>query len=84
MDIRRIRPGEDRALFDVFYSAIHLAASRDYTPEQINTWAPEDLDHELWARKINDIRPFVAVIDGKIVGYADVQPSGYIDHFYVS
>lgn len=26
---------------------------------------------------------FVAVLNGEIVGYADVQPNGYIDHFFV-
>ncbi|OLO12793.1 GNAT family N-acetyltransferase [Chromohalobacter japonicus] len=82
--IRRFRIGEERELFEVFHSAIHLVASRDYTPEQINAWAPVSLDQELWARKMRDIKPFVVEIDEKVVGYADVQPSGYIDHFFVS
>jgi hypothetical protein len=30
------------------------------------------------------IRPFVAEDEGHIVGYADIQPSGYIDHFFVA
>ncbi|KAA8701490.1 GNAT family N-acetyltransferase [Pseudomonas cannabina] len=30
------------------------------------------------------MNPFVAVLDDHIVGYADVQASGYIDHFFVS
>ncbi len=33
---------------------------------------------------MHDLNPFVAVEQGEIVGYADVQTSGYIDHFYVS
>ena len=84
MLIRRFQSGEDRALFDVYYSAIHLAASRDYSPEQIQAWAPADLDQNLWATKMRDIKPFVVENNGEIVGYADVQPSGYIDHFFVS
>jgi putative acetyltransferase len=84
MLIRRFQSGEAPALFEVYYSAIHLAASRDYTPEQIKAWAPADLDKDLWAAKMVDIKPFVAEINGEIVGYADVQPSGYIDHFFVS
>lgn len=84
MFIRRFQPGETRALFEVYYSAIHLAASRDYTPEQIKAWAPADLDKDLWAAKMVEIKPFVADINGEIVGYADAQPSGYIDHFFVS
>lgn len=30
------------------------------------------------------MQPFVAEQGGEIVGYADVQPNGYIDHFFVS
>ena len=33
---------------------------------------------------MQSLNPFVAVERGEIVGYADVQHSGYIDHFYVS
>jgi putative acetyltransferase len=84
MRIRRFEPGEEPALFDIYHSAIHLIASRDYTEEQINAWAPAVLDEELWGRRIRGINPFVAELDGTLVGYADVQESGYIDHFFVS
>lgn len=84
MKIRRFRPGEEHALFKVYYSAIHLVARQDYDAAQINAWAPADMDQDLWARKIQDIKPFVAELDGEIVGYADVQNAGYIDHFFVS
>lgn len=84
MLIRRVQIGEEHALFDVFHSAIHLVASRDYTPEQINAWAPTNLDPAIWIKKIRDIKPFVVEINEKIVGYADVQSTGYIDHFFVS
>lgn len=42
------------------------------------------MDQELWAKRIQGIQPFVAEWDGSIVGYADVQANGYIDHFFVS
>ena len=32
----------------------------------------------------NKTKPFVAEIEGQIVGYADLQEDGYIDHFFVS
>jgi putative acetyltransferase len=83
MKIRRFQPGEELALFEVFYSAIHLIARNDYSEEQLNAWAPLDLDRELWVDRINGINPFVAEIDGQPVGYADVQLNGYIDHFFV-
>jgi len=82
--IRRCRPGEEAALFEIYYSAIHLLASRDYSPEQIQAWAPRDLDQGLWATRIRGIHPFVAELAGELVGYADLQANGYIDHFFVS
>jgi putative acetyltransferase len=82
--IRRYRLGEEAALFEVYYSAIHLLASCDYSLEQIQAWAPRDLDQGLWATRIQGINPFVAELDGELVGYADLQANGYIDHFFVS
>jgi len=84
MNIRLFRYGDEPALFAVYHSAIHQIASRDYSPEQINAWAPADLDHELWAQRMRGINPFIAELGSEIVGYADIQPNGYIDHFFVS
>jgi putative acetyltransferase len=84
MKIRRFQPGEELALFEVFYSAIHLIARNDYSEKQLNAWASLDLDRKIWVKRINGINPFVAEIDAKPVGYADVQRNGYIDHFFVS
>lgn len=76
--IRRYNPGEESTLFNVYYTAIHLVASREYSPEQIQAWAPRDLDTTLWEEKIRGINPFVAELNGELVGYADLQASGYI------
>ena len=82
--IRRYREGEEPVLFEIYYSAIHLVACRNYSPEQLHAWAPRDVDPELWRSRIRGINPFVAERAGRIVGYADLQPNGYIDHFFVS
>jgi putative acetyltransferase len=71
-------------LWAVFHSAIHDLASKDYSPEQIDAWAPDVFDDAVWANRMRGIRPFIAERDGKIVAYADLQASGYIDHFFVS
>ena len=84
MNIRRFQHGEELALFEIYYSAIHLIAKNNYSEEQLNAWAPLDLDRQLWVNRIRGINPFVAEIDGQRVGYADVQQNGYIDHFFVS
>jgi putative acetyltransferase len=84
ISIREFRTGDEAALHSVFRSAVHDIACADYTPEQIEAWAPRAIDYAAWVVRMQGIRPFVAERDGAIVGYADLQPDGYIDHFFVA
>ncbi|MDB5335652.1 MAG: family N-acetyltransferase [Planctomycetaceae bacterium] len=84
MLIREFSLGDEPHLAEVFYQAIHQTAAADYGPEQLAVWAPAQHDPNRWAERMRGIRPFVAELDGVIVGYADLQTDGYIDHFFVS
>jgi putative acetyltransferase len=84
MQIRPFQIGDEPALWEVFRSAIYGTAAADYTPEQIAAWAPVPPDAERWAERMRGIQPFVAEQDDQIIGYADVQDDGYIDHFFVA
>lgn len=84
LTIRDMKAGEEPLLWQVFHSSVHELASRYYTHAQVQAWSPGDLDPDFWARRMASIRPYVAVADGRIVGYTDLQPSGYIDHFFVA
>jgi len=84
MLIREYIPGEEAILRDVFLLSVHQLARAHYTREQINAWAPAIYDRDRWHEKIAAIRPFVAVVGSRVAGYADLQASGYIDHFFVS
>ena len=82
--IREFRPGDEAALAAVLGSAVHDLAKADYTPEQLAAWAPAVFDEARWGERVRALHPFVAEIEGTPVGYADLQPSGYIDHFFVT
>jgi len=82
IEVRKIRRGEEIELWKLFYNTIHNINSRDYSESQIAAWAPKDFDVEVAIKKFREIDPFVAIKDGIIVGYADIQNDGYIDHFY--
>jgi putative acetyltransferase len=82
--IRNFDPTDAPALWNIFYSAIHQLAAEDYSPQQLAAWAPQQIDLEKWATRMRGISPFIAQVNSKPVGYADVQPNGYIDHFFVS
>lgn len=82
--IRHFRRGDEAALLEVFHSAVAGTAVRDYTAEQIHAWLADNRDPLAWEAKMRSLSPFVAESEGVIVGYGDVQPSGLIDHFFVS
>lgn len=82
--IRSYQPGDAPALRRVFESSVHTLAARDYRPAQLAAWAPHDHDAARWAERMQHIRPFVAERGGTMAGFADVQPSGHIDMFFVS
>ena len=81
--VREFKTGDEEGVWSVFYSSIHQVCSNDYTEEQIQAWAPADLDPAIWVSKIQSIKPIVAVAGEKIIGYADLQEDGKIDHFFV-
>jgi putative acetyltransferase len=84
IELRDFRAGDEPRLRVVFESAIHDVASRDYGQAEVDAWAPREFDPSQWARRMQGIAPFVVERDGEVVAYADVQPSGYIDHFFVA
>ena len=84
MQIRPYRRGEEDALHAVFYSSVHEIAARQYTPSQIEAWAPCAVDAVLWQKRIQSISPYVVEVGGQIAAYGDLQAHGYIDHFFVA
>ena len=82
MNVRKYLPGEEEYIWNIFYNTIHNINTQDYSIEQLEAWAPIDLDESVRVNKIIQINPYVVVIDSIIVAYADLQENGYIDHFY--
>ena len=75
--------GMEKELREVFFSSIRTACVNDYNNAQLEAWAPEAYNKLEWSERIKGIRPFVARLEGKIVGYSDLQQDGYINHFFV-
>jgi len=82
MHVRRYESGEEGCLWEIFYNTIHRVNIRDYSQAQVLAWAPPDLDKKIWKNKIEEINPFVAINAKCIIGYADLQENGLIDHFF--
>ena len=84
MMIRRYRPGEERAIWDVYFRATHESNARDYHPDLLNWWAPVDQDMVEWRERCIQKNPFVVIVADQIVGMVELGSDGFLDYFYVS
>jgi putative acetyltransferase len=82
IQIRQYKESDSRACWEIFFYTVRNINIRDYTLSQVSAWAPDDVVPAVWQQKLNSISPFIAHINGEIVGYADIQDSGLIDHFF--
>lgn len=82
MLIRHYHPADVEQVVFLFYTTIHTINRCDYTPEQVNAWAPTIPDKAAWQARYSDRIAFVADDNGKIAGFAELEPKGHIDCFY--
>lgn len=81
--IREYQAEDVQDLANIYYNTIHNFNIRDYTQEQVNVWAPESSREAIyWAKKLEKTKPFVAILDNTLVGFAEFEPDGHIDCFY--
>ena len=82
LEIRRFESGDEETLGTLFYYTVRKICINDYTDAQVSAWAPNIYVAEDWNKKIALLNPFIVLLDGQVVGYADLQPDGYVDHFF--
>lgn len=83
MHIRDYKSGDCKETAKLFYNTVHKINIRDYTPEQIKVWAPENRDLKKWDESFKDRKAIVAVEENQISGFCDITDSGYLDRLYV-
>ena len=83
MVIRNYEPQDCGELAELFYNTVHTVNSKDYTKEQLDVWATGKVDLEKWDQSFQEHYSVVAV-DGKIIiGFGDIDKTGYLDRLYV-
>jgi putative acetyltransferase len=81
IDVRPYQSRDLDAVIELFQRSIRETASADYNPAQIDAWAQADRDEWELARAS---RPtWVALIDGDIAGFADLERNGLVDMMFV-
>ncbi len=83
MKLRAFRPGDTPALIDLFRATVRAVNRRDYSPEQLSAWAPDEIDSKDWAARQTRNETMVAECAGAIVGFAELTPEGHIHMLFV-
>ena len=70
-------------LIKLFREVVHSVNANDYTKNQLDTWAPEQIDVEKWKIRIENNFVVVAKEGNKIAGFGELSPEVCIDMIYV-
>ncbi len=83
MKLREYKPTDCKQLAELFYQTIHHVNAKDYSAEQLAVWASGSVDLRKWDQSFREHHTVVAVENGKIVGFGDMTPCGYLDRLFV-
>lgn len=83
MYIRKYDPSDCPAMAALFYDTVHRVNCWDYAPEQLNVWATGQVDLDKWNQSFLAHHTLVAIKDGCLVGFGDMDSTGYLDRLYV-
>lgn len=87
MVLRRYRTSDCKRMAKLFYETVHSVNAADYTEEQLDAWATGNVDLAAWDKSFLEHFTIVAEEPGddgkKIVGFGDIDSTGYLDRLYV-
>ena len=83
MELREYCPLDCPELARLFYQTVHSVNAADYTGRQLDAWADGNVDLREWDRTLSAHHTFVCVMGQTVVGFGDIDDSGYLDRLYV-
>lgn len=83
MNLRLYRPADLPGLLALFRNTVHTVCAADYTPAQLDAWAPGRPDAAAWDASLRGRTTLVAEEHGAILGFGNIGPDGYLDLLYV-
>lgn len=83
MMIRKYKTTDCEEIAQLFYETVHSVNARDYSSEQRNAWVTGSVDMQVWNHSFLKHYTMVAVDDERIVGFGDIDRTGYLDHLFI-
>lgn len=83
MKIRKYKKSDCAEIYKLFFETVHSVNALDYSADEINAWAPADMDQLAWRDSLASNHALVAEENGEILGFGDITSDGYLDRLYV-
>lgn len=83
MMLRPYRKEDCEQTARLFYETVHAVNAKDYAPRQLAAWAPAVPQPEAWHASFCGHYALVAEENGAVVGFGDIDGTGYLDRLYV-
>lgn len=79
MTIRKYAASDCLEAMELFYNTVHSINAKDYAKDQLNAWAPKDLNASSINASFLKNHTIVAVENNIIVGFGSIGENGYLD-----
>ena len=83
MQLREYKTSDCEQLAKLFFQTVHSVNAKDYTREQLGAWATGTVDLKEWDKSFLKHHTIVAIENTEIVGFGDIDGSGYLDRLFV-
>src|SRR6478735_10811834 len=83
MELRIYAAGDAETTSAIFLRAVRETARAHYSPVQIAAWAADSGDLDSWAAARTAAHTRLAIVDGQVAGFADLDDHGYLDMLFV-
>ena len=83
--VRLYHPQDLEELIRLFYETVHTVKRQDYTQQEVDAWVPsvESVDRAAWGESLAAHFTVVAEQEGRLLGFGDMDDTGYLDRLYV-
>ncbi|MGN0339054.1 MAG: GNAT family N-acetyltransferase [Lachnospira sp.] len=83
MYLRMYNTSDCEFLAELFYQTVHNVNAKDYTKEQLDVWATGNENLDEWDKTFLEHFTIVAIKNDNIVGFGDIDETGYLDRLFV-
>jgi putative acetyltransferase len=81
--VRLYKPDDCKEIVKLFYDTVHTVNLKNYNSVQLDAWAPKGIDMDVWNESLSKSQTVVVEINGVIVGFGNLDDTGYFDRLYV-